>query len=176
MSNIFVASDHHFGHKNILTFKNNDDSYLRVFDSVEEMDETMVMRHNITVKPEDKTYFLGDVAMHKKYLPILARMNGTKVLIAGNHDGEGGDKYLTYFKDIRGSHQFDGIMLSHIPIHPESLGRWNCNVHGHLHSNRVRNADKTIDKRYFCVSMEHIDYTPLEWGHMKSLIKLQQEQ
>jgi hypothetical protein len=39
MANIFVISDTHFGHSGIITFKKEDGSPLRNFESVEEMDE-----------------------------------------------------------------------------------------------------------------------------------------
>jgi calcineurin-like phosphoesterase family protein len=184
MSNIFFCSDHHFGHSNILTFKNWDGSMLRPdFIDVEHMNETMVERHNAVVKPEDRVYFLGDVAMGKRGLEYLSRMVGRKVLIKGNHDKESVNTYMKYFDDIRGSHQFDGMILTHIPIHPQSLGRWGTNVHGHLHSNNVLLGDipagdeyevepkGQIDTRYFCVAMEQINYTPISLEELKAAIK-----
>lgn len=178
MSNIFFCADHHFGHKNILNFKNWDGSSLRPdFKDCEHMDEVMVERHNDVVRPEDRVYFLGDVSMGKRGLEYLSRMRGRKVLIKGNHDKESVNTYMKYFDDIRGSHQFDGIILTHIPIHPQSLGRWGVNVHGHLHSNRVlvdEVLSKEIDTRYFCVSMEHIDYRPISLDELKLRIKSEQ--
>jgi calcineurin-like phosphoesterase family protein len=183
MPNIFFASDHHFGHANILTFKNSNGTPLRVFDDVNHMNEYMVMQHNRVVGLKDKTYFLGDVAMNKKFLPTLSRMNGEKVLIRGNHDEENASLYLNWFKDVRGVHQFDGMVLSHIPIHPDSLSRWKFNVHGHLHANRVMRAvesgkfttdgsGKVIDERYQNVSMEQLeDYTPISLEDMKSRMR-----
>ena len=170
MSNIFFASDHHFHHKNILTFKNFDDTPVRVFDSVEHMNEHMVTMHNSVVRPNDKVYFLGDVtiARNAKGLEILGRLNGEKVLIKGNHDLCSAQQYLQYFKDIRGSHQFDGMILTHIPIHVESLARWGLNVHGHLHNNVVRMQLAQIpDRRYFNVSVERINYTPISLEQIK---------
>lgn len=170
MSNIFFASDHHFHHKNILTFKNAEGTPLRVFDSVEHMNEHMVYMHNCVVRPADKVYFLGDVTMARnaKGLEILRRMNGEKILIKGNHDLCSATQYLEHFKDIRGSHQFDGMILTHIPIHVESLARWGLNVHGHLHSNVVRMQLAQIpDRRYFNVSMECINYTPISLEQIK---------
>lgn len=175
MSNIFFCSDHHFGHDNILKFTKNDGSPLRVFENTEHMNEYMVMQHNRTVGPKDKVYFLGDLAMHKKYLPILHRMVGEKVLIRGNHDLEPARVYLEYFKDVRGTHQIDGMLLSHIPIHPESLSRWKANIHGHLHSNRVMLPahpaslhDPKVDHRYYSVCMEQLnDYTPVSLEQIK---------
>jgi len=175
MSNTFLASDHHFGHGNILKFTKNDGSPLRVFDDVDHMNEYMVMQHNRVVKPKDKVYFLGDLAMHKKFLPIIHRMNGEKVLIRGNHDLEPARVYLEYFKDVRGTHQLDGMLLSHIPVHVASLSRWKVNIHGHTHSNSVMlpehpasTVSPEIDPRYLCVSMEQLDdYTPISLEQIK---------
>jgi len=174
MANIFFASDHHFGHTNILTFKRDDGTPLRDFASVEEMDEHIVQCHNSVVRPGDKVYFLGDVAMSKKSsaLHVLARMNGEKVLIKGNHDQCKPWAYLDYFNDIRGSHQFEGLIMTHIPIHPESLARWGLNVHGHLHYNVVKMPLSQIpDKRYFNVSMERINYTPISLEEIKKQVR-----
>lgn len=174
MSNIFLCSDHHFHHQNILTFKREDGSPLRVFNDVNHMNEYMVMQHNRVVSPSDKVYFLGDVTMSRNTvgLQILSRMNGEKILIKGNHDLASASTYLTYFKDIRGTHQFDGMLLSHIPIHPDSLSRWKCNVHGHLHANRVKLPNGHIDERYQSVCMEQLDdYTPISLEQLKSRMK-----
>ena len=175
MSNIFFCSDHHFHHKNILTFKDSEGVSLRVFDDVDHMNEHMVYCHNRVVKPNDKVYFLGDVTMSRnaKGLEILGRMNGEKVLIKGNHDLCSPQQYLQYFKDIRGSHQFDGMILTHIPIHPESLGRWGLNVHGHLHNNVVKfNLAQIPDHRYFNVSMERINFTPISLEEVKKNVRV----
>lgn len=172
MANIFFASDHHFHHKNILTFNREDGTPLRVFSDVDHMNEHIVNCHNSVVRPGDKVYFLGDVTMSRnaKGLEILGRMNGEKILIKGNHDLCSANQYLQYFKDIRGSHQFDGMILTHIPIHAESLARWGLNVHGHLHYNVVKLPLAQIpDRRYFNVSMECINYTPISLEQVKKL-------
>jgi calcineurin-like phosphoesterase family protein len=170
MANIFFCSDHHFYHQNILTFKRDDGTPLREFQDVNHMNEIMVQRHNERVRPNDKVYFLGDVTMSRnaRGLEILGRMNGEKVLIKGNHDLCKPQQYLQYFKDIRGSHQFDGMILTHIPIHPDSLARWGLNVHGHLHYQVVRLPLSQIpDRRYYNVSMERINYTPVSLEEVK---------
>jgi calcineurin-like phosphoesterase family protein len=48
------------------------------------------------------------------------------------------------------------VILSHIPIHPDCLGRFGTNIHGHLHQNKLD------DTRYKCVSLEHTDYKPIQ--------------
>lgn len=182
MSNIFLASDHHFGHSNILNFIcDNTGNKVRTFDSVESMDEHMVEMHNSVVKPGDKTYFLGDVCFSKKAISILARMNGEKVLIKGNHDKLKIHDYTHYFKDVRGSHQFDGMLLTHIPVHTSSLGRWPLNVHGHTHTNKVMLSEgfgiipSRPDPRYYCVCVEQINYTPISLEDLKKDAKFRLE-
>lgn len=163
--NVFLISDQHFGHKNILNFKRRDGiTPLRVFSSVEEMDETMVERHNSVVRPQDKCYMLGDLVIHNRMLPIMERLNGEKILIKGNHDQEKLSGYAKYFKDVRGSHQLAGYLLTHIPIHPNSLSRWKGNLHGHLHADVVGDYIDGIwepDHRYTCMSVEHTNYYPI---------------
>jgi calcineurin-like phosphoesterase family protein len=166
MANIFLMSDQHFGHKNILNFKRRDGiTPLRLFDSSEEMDEHMVDCHNKVVKPNDKIYMLGDLAMNKKFLPILDRLNGEKILIKGNHDQDSLAVYAKYFKDVRASHQLAGHILTHIPIHSNSLSRWKKNLHGHLHADVVGDLDTDgiwqPDHRYVCLSVEHTNYFPI---------------
>ena len=126
----------------------------------------MIDRHNAVVKPNDRVYVVGDVCFHKKHLYKIGLMHGRKVLIKGNHDLLDAKDYLEYFDDIRGSHQFKGMLITHIPVHTQSLGRWGFNVHGHLHAEEVsvwnpyRSVDEP-DERYFNVSVERINYTPI---------------
>ena len=163
----WLISDTHFGHGNVLTFKREDGSPLRDFKSVEEMGETMVERWNSVVGKNDRVYHLGDVVINRKYLPILDRLNGRKVLVKGNHCIFKLSDYAKYFDDIRAYHKLDNFILSHIPIHPDSLARWcDGNLHGHLHSNRVM-LNGEIDKRYFNVSVEQINYTPISFEDVK---------
>ncbi len=170
MSNIFLVSDHHFGHQNSCLWLREDGiTKQRPFDTSDECDEIMIERHNAIVKPGDKVYFLGDLAMSKKHLPKIAKLNGTKILIKGNHDQEKLSVYLEYFKDVRASHQLDKMLLTHIPIHPGSLSRWKANVHGHTHTGNVMLDDGTKDKRYICVCVEQINFTPVSLEELKTL-------
>lgn len=160
-----MVADHHFGHSKMYKeFKRADGTPLRPFSSCTEADEYMVEQHNKVVKPGDKVYFLGDISFSKKLTAgYLSRMNGEKVIIKGNHDTESIRFYSEHFKDVRGSHQFNGMLLTHIPVHPSSLARWGFNVHGHLHATRVMDINRPteVDNRYFCVSVEHTGYAPI---------------
>ena len=175
MPAVFLVSDTHFGHAGVCRFTRADGcTPLRPWDDAAEMDEAMVKAWNERVKPTDKVYHLGDVVINRKSLAIMHRLNGDKVLIRGNHDIFKDTDYREHFRELRAYHVMNGLILSHIPVHPESLGRFGTNVHGHTHANRVRKArgvdartgeilySDEIDPRYHNVSVEQLpDFAPI---------------
>jgi calcineurin-like phosphoesterase family protein len=167
MANLFLTADTHFSHAGMCQFLNADGSKVRPWDDVEEMDEALVERWNETVRPKDKVYHLGDVAIQRKGLRLLDRLNGDLVLIKGNHDIFKLSDYIKYFRDIRAYHILDRICLSHIPQHPDSIDRFRGNIHGHLHTGQVM-LDGKIDTRYKCVCVEQTNYAPVAWEEVKA--------
>jgi len=163
MANIFVISDTHFGHANILNFKKEDGSPLRNFESGEEMDEHMIDRWNAVVKTSDHVYHLGDVAMKRDCIQTVKRCNGHKRLVRGNHDVYKTKDYLPFFEEIYGIRVLDGMIFTHIPIHPESLGRFAANIHGHVHAQ----PQGHYGPKYYNVSVEVMDYTPISLEDLK---------
>lgn len=182
--NTFVLSDTHFSHRGIVQFLRADGvTKERPWDNIEEMDEALVSNWNSVVKEKDKVIHLGDVVINRSALPILARLNGIKELVKGNHDVFRLEEYAQYFKNIHGCRSFDGFILTHIPVHEASIERWKGCIHGHLHSNRVTKEkynswtgeyEQVINPRYLCVSMEHINYTPIAWEDVKKRFEEQQ--
>ena len=170
MPSVFLVSDTHFGHAGVCRFVREDGSKLRPWDDPNEMDEAMVKAWNERVKPTDKVYHLGDVVINRKALKTLSRLNGDKVLIRGNHDIFRDDEYRMYFRELRAYHVMNGMILSHIPIHTESLGRFGVNIHGHLHGGRVK-VDNKIDTRYHCVCVEQTDFAPILFEDVIKRIK-----
>jgi len=159
----WVCADHHFGHKNILTFKDNDGNLIRgaKFKTIEEHDDELVARHNAVVDDNDRVYMLGDCCISRNARHTLGRLRGRLVLVKGNHDIFKLSDYLPFFDDIRScvvqkDHDGNKVILTHIPIHPDSLGRFGTNIHGHYHQNKLD------DPRYVCVSLEHLDYKPIQ--------------
>ena len=168
MPSVFLVSDTHFGHAGVCRFTRDDGvTKLRPWTDPDEMDEAMVKAWNDRVRPGDKVYHLGDLVINRKALGILRRLNGDKVLIRGNHDIFKMSDYAEHFRDLRGYHVMNGMILSHIPVHEDSLGRFGVNIHGHLHSNRVmrvkhKGANPEVDPRYHCVCVEHLpDFAPM---------------
>ncbi len=187
MSNTFFISDTHWGHTACWqTFKakkpgtnssEGSEEPMRPFESTEDMDETMIQNWNDVVQPGDKVYHLGDFAIAKKNIAVAARLNGDKILVRGNHDIYPLKLYTPYFRDVRGSHKLENFIMTHIPIHPDSVARWcDGNIHGHLHDGFVPHPKWPTkpDPRYYCVSVERINYTPIEFGELKERFKAQQ--
>lgn len=170
----FLVSDTHFGHAGVCRFTEADGvTKIRPWTDPHEMDEAMIQRWNDVVRPSDKVYHLGDVVINRKSLPTLARLNGDKVLIRGNHDIFRDDEYREYFRELRAYHVLNGMILSHIPLHEASLGRFGTNIHGHLHTGRVKKArgvdartgtvlySDENDVRYHCVCVEQTNFAPI---------------
>lgn len=167
--NIWLTSDTHFNHSNILRFTDSTSGELirPGFSCVEEMNETMIQRWNEVVRPGDKVYHLGDVVMGQDQEGWMKRnwprLLGQKRLIVGNHDNI---KMLSsggFFAKVALWRVFKefGLILSHIPLHSSSLlrgageGAQMTNVHGHIHQNPSPRGP------YRCVCVEQTDYRPV---------------
>lgn len=179
MVDIWVTSDTHFGHTNIISYCS------RPFESVNQMDEALVQNWNKVVKPGDKVYHLGDVYFGQRtkkgdehWGKFFSRLNGQKRLILGNHD-DGKDKnLLNTFHKIMVWRMFPefGLLLTHVPVHQSSLTRresrhvWNkdkqefeihesqwtlVNIHGHIHNHESPAGP------YKNVCVEMTNYTPV---------------
>jgi calcineurin-like phosphoesterase family protein len=172
MTQLWFASDHHLNHENILSFKRPDGSPLRTFSTIEEHNRVIVERHNAIVGLTDHVYFMGDVAMKidETIRMLVGAMNGRKRLLRGNHDIAKTRAYLAMgFEEIHGTRMFDSMLFSHIPVHPLSLGRWRGNIHGHIHAS----TNTGYDERYVNLSMEMIDYTPLNLQQVRDKLTAQ---
>ena len=96
----------------------------------------------------------------------------------GNHDNYA--RVEPYVDKISGCLERKQYLLTHMPVHPNQQYRYKKNIHGHLHSDVVRLPDEHPelgwprpdafrpgpDPWYRCVSMEQIDYTPIEWREL----------
>lgn len=190
MTKTFVIADPHFGHAGVCRFLRSDGSKLRPWSDPDDMDEALVENWNNVVSESDRVYLLGDVVIARRCLTILKRLKGQKVLIKGNHDIFKLVDYTPYFDDIRAyvvgkCHSGGMYMMSHVPVHPNQLqNRFLINIHGHLHSNIVMKEEHCVgeffgdyfvatesipDQRYINVSVEQINFTPLDLNEIISI-------
>lgn len=147
MSNVYVISDLHFGHKNIHLFR----SELGVANE-EEHNELIIDRWNSVIRKRDTVWVLGDACFSIDRLPLFNKMNGNKHIVLGNHDVDA-VYFLPYFNRVTGFAKYKGAWLSHAPIHPDEL-RGKLNIHGHTHNVIIN------DNRYINVCCEQLKYTP----------------
>lgn len=164
MADIWVISDTHWNHANILKFTDRESGKpVRPFQSVHDMNEIMVENWNSVVKPGDKVYHLGDVFFGSKedFKVLWTRLHGRKRLVVGNHDDV---KFLSsgaFFEKVMLWRKFENLLLTHVPVHPSTLGedrfsgKQMINVHGHIHQN------KSPDGPYKCVCVEQTFYKPV---------------
>lgn len=171
MSNIWFISDTHFCHTNILKFKRDDGSPLRTFESVDAMNETIIENWNQVIRPQDKVWHLGDVALQvvepKHLNSIMRRLNGQKRLILGNHDKPKAQGFLDWFDKVaiwNGFKEGD-FTISHIPLRLDSLRDGRFNVHGHVHANSL------ADPHYINVSVEVTGYRPVHYDEIVARIR-----
>jgi len=160
---IWVISDTHLNHENILDFRDELGNRIRPFSSVKEMNDCILDRWNSVVKAGDIVYHLGDVAFGSKedFKTLWPKFNGSKRLVVGNHDDV---KFMSsggFFKKVSMWRVFTefGLIFTHVPIHQSGLytpGRKGLfNIHGHIHHN------PSPEGPYFNVSSEAIFYTPM---------------
>lgn len=171
MSQVFFAADTHFKHPAMVKH--------RQFPDIEQHDAQLIENWNQTVGKRDTIFLLGDFMMFSPQ--IIEELRGEKVLVLGNHDDFPLDSYPRYgFKSIRVYVSYKGYLLSHIPVHPQCLGRYKngVNIHGHLHDQNIQtqcvtdgcNLVDMEDPRYVCVSMEQIDLTPISFDALQARI------
>ena len=179
--NIWVSSDLHYNHANIIKFIDYNGNRVRDFDTVEEMNEKLLESHNSVVKPGDLWYNLGDVFMgdRDKFLKDWPKFNGAKRLLVGNHDDI---KFLSsggLFQKIMMWRQFSdmNIVMTHVPIHESGMWRGrdtkapSLNVHGHIH--RMHSPTQM----HFNVSVEALnDYTPIHIEDLAVIAKERREE
>lgn len=174
---IYLTSDTHFGHANVIKYCN------RPFSSVEEMDETLIDNWNKTVKPNDAVWHLGDFAFYRdpeKIINILRRLNGNKFLIFGNHDKIMRDGQIN--KHFSGSYSYhelnvpdpdcgkhgQKIVLCHTAFrvwNKQHYGAWNCFGHSH---GTLKDDPALLQ---LDVGVDCHDYTPISYEQIKSFMK-----
>lgn len=181
---IFFTSDLHFGHVNCIKYDN------RPFRDIIHMNQVLVDNYNSVVPEDGICYFLGDFGLQnmKTLTHILGSMNGTKVLIIGNHDGNVNRMYRMGFDVVLQNAEMiiagERVTMSHYPLLSvksedikDMVGQdykegdnWGGETRfshlaienrGQYHLNGHRhNGDKIVGKQYN-VSVMHNNYFPV---------------
>lgn len=175
----WFTSDSHFGHTKNLAYSS------RPFDTIQQHDDELIQRWNLTVKPTDTVFHLGDLALGDIRTTVrrTAVLYGRKFLVPGNHDRvfsgrvkpSTADKYRALYEDAGwtilpelfehriGRHD---VRLSHFPSAGDSHGadRYASQrpdpsgtpvIHGHVH------GEFATFGRGFNVGVDIHNFTPV---------------
>lgn len=165
---IYVYSDAHFDHGNIIT-----KFVFRPFTSTRQMNQELLTNWNNTVGKNEIIYFLGDMTYGRHRYSIdywLDKINGQVNYVRGNHDCD----QITRARVIPNSYGIKygdyKFLLMHDPYRPFGYEGWI--IHGDKHNNDLENypfinqKNKTVN-----VCAELVDYTPLSLDILISLIE-----
>ena len=164
------------GHRNIIRYCN------RPFDSVEEMDDTIIKNFFNYVRENkvNTVYYLGDLAFGKKMAQQFFEMlSGASIqfhFIRGSHDSHIQDSLLKKYcasvsnlKNITINKQ--PVTLCHHPMlswHRSHYGA--IMIHGHHHSNIIVNKFSYIGK-LVNVSVDVCDFKPISFEDIINEVK-----
>jgi calcineurin-like phosphoesterase family protein len=180
MSNIFFISDTHFFHNNIIKYCGRPENH----------EELIIERWNNTVGKDDIVFHLGDLAFklserENDIKEIISKLNGHKILALGNHDHRKKDWYYSIgFEEVEDIFFLEDFFINHYPLvwndhsrekeialikERKALFAENgCSkvIHGHIH-----NANVPTPENHFNVSVEVVDYTPVSFEEIKSILR-----
>lgn len=184
---LFLTSDTHFGHQNILRLCE------RPFNTIEEHDQKLIENWNSVVGPEDTVFHLGDFCFGgaQKWKEIRDQLNGHIILILGNHDIKTvSQSMLTMFDYVTQQMkiQVDGrtVYLNHFPF--LTFAHWNPDIYqrdalafalsGHTH---IRRGDTGYDAQFaslykstqYDVGVDLNEYKPIAWKEVNRRIQYQ---
>ncbi len=157
----WFTADFHFGHYNIIKFCN------RPFETVRDMNETLIANYNSKVGKYDHVWIIGDFCFGSKNVSqeIFNRLNGVKHLVTGNHDKTSlklaGWASTSDYKELKLGKQ--NIVMFHYAMrvwNKSHYGTWQ--LYGHSHGNlpddpNALAIDVGVDcHNYYPLSVEEI--------------------
>lgn len=179
--NIWLISDHHLSHKNIIKFE----SKLRPgelmrpgFRDIHHHNKFLTECHNSVVKTQDHVWLGGDFGD-----PECAKhLNGHLRLILGNHDVDKQKIMKTgRFEKVAAWRRWNiggvSFVHTHFPLYmPNSINSeldrgYNFNVHGHIHEFTIRLSNGLPDPRYLNVCVEQLQYVPINIEDVAAILK-----
>lgn len=161
---LWFTSDLHLGHKNIIKYSN------RPFNSVEEMDESLINNLNKLVKSDDTLWFLGDFCFSNdnQLLNYRKRINCNTInIVLGNHDKVKYASFKDNFNIVCNFYELkikeynldtDLVVLCHY-----ALKVWNRSHHGtwHLYGHSHGSLPDDPTSKSFDCGVDCFNYKPI---------------
>lgn len=174
---IYLISDTHFNHKNIIAYEN------RPFSSIPEMNEALIRNWNEVVTDDDVVIHLGDVGLgqESQLKTIVPQLKGHKILILGNHDNRPKAFYLDCgFQYVTRTFKFNykgiELYLSHEPVsRPGDGSHYDMHFYGHVHTKGINDNYPTISHNGACLCVERWNYYPVSLDHVIELCEKEKE-
>lgn len=175
---VWFTSDTHYYHRNIIKYC---PSSRGQFSDEVEMTEHLISAWNTRVGSNDIVYHLGDVAFGdpENAVNVLQRLNGTKILIKGNHDNRHlkSRAFIDAWDDVVDSYleiEIDNIpvTLCHYPMIEWNRMHYGAyHLYGHVHGKRMhtergRRMDVGVDTR--------ADLAPWSWEEVNRHLSKQE--
>lgn len=164
---VYFIGDLHFNDSGIIKYEN------RPFNTIDEMNNTLIRNWNSTVSDTDTVFVLGDVSLipsTEELKTIIDKLHGEKHLILGNHDKKlspASWRKLGFNMVYDYPILYEGfLILSHEPLYINENTPY-INIFAHVHGNPIY---RTITKNSYCVSVERIKYTPINVEIIKNEI------
>jgi len=159
MNRIYFIGDTNFEHENIIKYCN------RPYKTASQMNEDLIEKWNKVVDDTDIVYHLGDFTINAIHIKdLIKRLNGKIYLIRGNHDG----KSISFYQGVglevlktQTKLEQEKLILSHKPLRNEQIPDGYINIHGHIHNKKL-NTNIFDERKHICVSVEVINYQPVE--------------
>ena len=194
---IYFTSDWHVGHANVIKYDK------RPFKDVEHMHRVLINNYNAIVGEGDVCYFVGDMGLCKfdTLKNIVSQLNGTKILILGNHDRNMESMYKVGFDVVMYGAVLwiakENVTISHCPMigafaedttgmkgteegdnwYGETRERFQKfstinNGQFHLHGHSHVGPENTINGRQYNVNVTCNKYRPVHISKIESWIAI----
>ncbi len=179
---IFFTADPHFFHYNIIQFCE------RPFENLKQMHDTLIENWNRVVPENGYIFIAGDFAMTANVgaiAGILGRLNGSKILVFGNHDIQNRldrESVISLFYSIADYveltivDEFNKVetqfAISHYPHLYWRKGFYH--LHGHVHSgpnNDTQSEQVPFHKMRYDVGVDNNDFTPIAYSELMGIFK-----
>ena len=164
---VYIWSDLHLGHTNIIGYEN------RPFKDIDEMDKFIISNWRKHITRKDKIINLGDVSLgysKERLTKLISNLPGHKILILGNYDR---GKSLKGWYDVGFNEVYrypiiwdNFYILSHEPVYINTYMPY-VNIHGHTHGKSSDNKQKVN------VSVEVLNYKPILFDDIMNKFNLE---
>jgi calcineurin-like phosphoesterase family protein len=177
MSRVMFIGCLHLGHEKLAKWRGWRDA--------DEQDGNLILKWNEKVSKRDVIYILGDITRETTECYYkLDLLKGRKIVVLGNHDHYKDVRILLdHVESVAGFVEWHNVALTHAPIHPNEVSKYDYNIHAHIHHrNKLEEIavsrmyddepQKVFTKdKYLCCDAHLVGYEPRTLDELVELNK-----